>query len=109
MRSIGRKLNGILVTVNLLLEDVRRHFSLAKKALGDAAADIDDARDPGANRDLGHVQNVLLDVELIFLFPWGLVFDQVGWAGYGKGLLFIGTFVIGGVYAWRKRALEWNL
>jgi len=52
---------------------------------------------------------VLLDVELIFLFPWGLVFDQFGWVGYGKGLLFIGTFVIGGVYAWRKRALEWNL
>ena len=52
---------------------------------------------------------VLLDVELIFLFPWALVFDSVGWAGYGKGLLFIGTFIIGGVYAWLKRALEWNL
>lgn len=52
---------------------------------------------------------VLLDVEIVFLFPWALVFDEVGWAGYGKGLLFIGTFVIGGIYAWRKRALEWRL
>ncbi|WP_322817604.1 NADH-quinone oxidoreductase subunit A [Tepidiforma sp.] len=52
---------------------------------------------------------VLLDVEIIFLFPWALVFDTVGWVGYGKGLLFIATFVVGGIYAWRKRALEWRL
>jgi NADH:ubiquinone oxidoreductase subunit 3 (subunit A) len=51
---------------------------------------------------------VLFDVELVFLFPWALVFDEVGWAGFGKGLLFIGIFVLGGLYAWRKRALEWR-
>ncbi|MCC6419906.1 MAG: NADH-quinone oxidoreductase subunit A [Gemmataceae bacterium] len=51
---------------------------------------------------------VLLDVEIVFLFPWALVYDEVGWAGYGKGILFISTFVIGGLYAWRKRALEWR-
>lgn len=52
---------------------------------------------------------VLLDVEIIFLFPWALVFEAVGWVGYGKGLLFIATLIIGGIYAWRKRALEWRL
>jgi len=52
---------------------------------------------------------VLLDVEIIFLFPWALVFAEAGWAAYGKGLLFIATFVVGGVYAWRKKALEWRL
>jgi NADH-quinone oxidoreductase subunit A len=51
---------------------------------------------------------VLFDVEIIFLFPWALVFDDIGWAGYGKGLLFIATMVVGGLYAWRKRALEWR-
>jgi len=52
---------------------------------------------------------VLLDVEIVFLFPWALVFADAGWAGYAKGLIFIGTFVIGGIYAWKKRALEWRL
>jgi NADH-quinone oxidoreductase subunit A len=52
---------------------------------------------------------VLLDVEIIFLFPWALVFDELGWAAYGKGLLFISTFAVGGLYAWRKRALEWRI
>jgi NADH-quinone oxidoreductase subunit A len=51
---------------------------------------------------------VLFDVELVFLFPWALVYDAVGWAGFGKGMLFIGIFVLGGLYAWRKRAMEWR-
>lgn len=51
---------------------------------------------------------VLLDVEIVFLFPWGVVFDEVGWTGFAKGIVFIGTFLIGGVYAWKKRALEWH-
>jgi len=52
---------------------------------------------------------VIFDVESVFLFPWALVFDELGWVSYAKGLLFIGTFIIGGVYAWRKRALDWSL
>ena len=43
MRRISRELNRVFVAVNLLLENVRRHFRLTKKTLGDAAADVDDA------------------------------------------------------------------
>lgn len=52
---------------------------------------------------------VLFDVELVFLFPWALVFDSIGWAGYFEGLGFIGILALGILYAWRKRALEWRL
>jgi len=52
---------------------------------------------------------VLFDVEIIFLFPWALVFDNIGWAGYLEGLGFIGIICLGILYAWRKRALEWRL
>lgn len=52
---------------------------------------------------------VLFDVELVFLFPWALVFDKFGWAGYFEGLGFIGILGLGILYAWRKRALEWRL
>jgi NADH:ubiquinone oxidoreductase subunit 3 (subunit A) len=51
---------------------------------------------------------VLFDVEIIFLFPWAVAFDDVGTTGFLKVLLFITTFVVGGLYAWRKRALEWR-
>src|SRR5713226_2913274 len=40
MRRIGGDLNRVLVTVDLLLENVRRHLCLTNEALGDAAAQI---------------------------------------------------------------------
>jgi len=52
---------------------------------------------------------VLFDVEIVFLFPWATVFDKVGVSGYLEGLGFVGILVLGVVYAWRKRALEWRL
>jgi NADH-quinone oxidoreductase subunit A len=51
---------------------------------------------------------VLFDVEIIFLLPWALVMDEVGSVGYVKVLLFLGIFILGSLYAWRKRALEWK-
>jgi NADH-quinone oxidoreductase subunit A len=51
---------------------------------------------------------LLFDVELVFLFPWATVFDEVGTVGFLKVLLFLTTFVVGGLYAWRKRAMEWG-
>jgi NADH-quinone oxidoreductase subunit A len=51
---------------------------------------------------------VILDVELVFLFPWAVIYDTVGWMGFAKGMLFIGIFLVGGLYAWRKGALEWR-
>jgi len=52
---------------------------------------------------------VILDVEIVFLFPWAVVYDAIGWAGYFEGLLFIGILCVGILYAWKKRALEWRL
>ena len=52
---------------------------------------------------------VLFDVELVFLFPWALVYDKVGWPGYFEGVSFIAILALGILYAWRKRALEWRL
>jgi NADH:ubiquinone oxidoreductase subunit 3 (subunit A) len=52
---------------------------------------------------------VLFDVEIVFLFPWALVFDKIGVAAYFEGILFIGILCLGILYAWRKRALEWRL
>jgi NADH-quinone oxidoreductase subunit A len=51
---------------------------------------------------------LLFDVEIVFLFPWAVVFEDVGWTGLVKVLIFLASFVVGGAYAWRKRALEWH-
>lgn len=51
---------------------------------------------------------VIFDIEVIFLYPWAITFDQLGIIGLIEMLIFIGLFVVAYVYAWRKGALEWD-
>jgi NADH-quinone oxidoreductase subunit A len=50
---------------------------------------------------------VVFDVEVIFLFPWAVLFRDLGWYGLVEMALFIGILVVGLVYAWRRKALNW--
>ena len=51
---------------------------------------------------------VIFDIEVIFLYPWAVVFGKIGLIGLIEMLIFIGLFVVAYVYAWRKGALEWD-
>ncbi len=51
---------------------------------------------------------VIFDIEVIFLYPWAVVFDKVGLIGLVEMLIFIALFLVAYVYAWRKGALEWD-
>lgn len=51
---------------------------------------------------------VIFDIEVIFLYPWAVVFSKIGIIGLVEMLIFIGLFVVAYVYAWRKGALEWD-
>ena len=51
---------------------------------------------------------VIFDIEVIFLYPWAIVFDKIGIVGLVEMLVFIGLFIVAYVYAWRKGALEWD-
>ena len=50
---------------------------------------------------------VVFDVEVIFLFPWAVLFRTLGWYGLVEMAIFILILVAGLFYAWRKRALNW--
>lgn len=50
---------------------------------------------------------LVFDVELIFLFPWALAYNQLDFFAFGAGLLFIFLLADALIYAWRKNALEW--
>lgn len=51
---------------------------------------------------------VIFDVEIIFLYPWAVAFDMIGLFGLIEMIIFIGLFLAGYVYAWKKEALEWD-
>ncbi len=72
---------------------------------------------------------LLFDVEIVFFYPWGVLFPRLSAAdgteqaasvapmveaGYATGFLLVEMFIfvaillVGYVYAWRKGAFQWN-
>lgn len=51
---------------------------------------------------------VLFDVEVIFMYPWAVNFNELGMAGFVEMILFIGTMLIGFYYIIKKGALTWE-
>ncbi len=51
---------------------------------------------------------VLFDIELIFFFPWAVVYRQLGVLGFVEMMLFMAMLVLGFAYAWRKGALHFR-
>ena len=49
---------------------------------------------------------IIFDLEIAFLFPWAVVFADLGWRAFAAMGLFLGVLVIGFVYEWKKGALE---
>jgi NADH-quinone oxidoreductase subunit A len=51
---------------------------------------------------------VIFAIEVVFLYPWAVAFRQVKLFGFVEALIFIVILLVGYLYAWRKRALEWR-
>ncbi len=51
---------------------------------------------------------VIFDVETVFIYPWAVRFQQLGLFALFEMLVFVLILMLGLVYAWRKRALEWE-
>ena len=51
---------------------------------------------------------VALDVLVVFLYPWAVELRQLGLFGFIGVLVFIFIIIIGYIYAWRKKVLEWK-
>jgi NADH-quinone oxidoreductase subunit A len=51
---------------------------------------------------------IIFDLEIAFLFPWAVVFQQIGLIALIEMGLFLLLLVIGFAYVWKKGALEWE-
>jgi NAD(P)H-quinone oxidoreductase subunit 3 len=47
------------------------------------------------------------DMEMVFMYPWAVVFVQEGTIALVEMLMFIAILLLGILYAWRERALSW--
>jgi NADH-quinone oxidoreductase subunit A len=49
-----------------------------------------------------------LDILAVFLYPWAVELRQLGTSGFLGALVFIAVIVVGYLYAWQKKVLEWK-
>jgi NADH-quinone oxidoreductase subunit A len=51
---------------------------------------------------------ILFDIELVFVWPWAAMFRRLGWFGFVEMVVFLGIMMLGFLYIWKKRGLEWE-
>ena len=51
---------------------------------------------------------IVFDLEIAFVFPWAVVFRELGVFGLVEMGVFLALLVIGFVYVWKRGALEWE-
>ncbi|NWF93623.1 MAG: NADH-quinone oxidoreductase subunit A [Syntrophaceae bacterium] len=51
---------------------------------------------------------LLFDIEVVFLYPWAVVFKQMKSFAFISMAVFIGILLIAYIYIWKKGALEWE-
>jgi NADH-quinone oxidoreductase subunit A len=51
---------------------------------------------------------IVFDVEIIFLYPFAVGFDSLGWFGLIEMFIFMVTVFVAYAYVWRRGGLEWD-
>jgi len=51
---------------------------------------------------------ILFDIELVFVWPWAMMYRRLGWFGFVEMVVFLGILMLGFLYIWKKRGLEWE-
>jgi NADH-quinone oxidoreductase subunit A len=51
---------------------------------------------------------IIFDLEVVFLYPWAVSFNELGIQGPITMLVFIAVLLVGYIYVWKKGALEWD-
>ena len=51
---------------------------------------------------------VIFDIEAVFLYPWAVLFRELGMFGFVEMMVFLFILGVGLVYVWKRGALEWE-
>jgi NADH-quinone oxidoreductase subunit A len=51
---------------------------------------------------------IIFDIELVFLYPWAVVLDDLGLFGLVAMLLFLVNLIVVYAYEWARGGLDWD-
>jgi NADH-quinone oxidoreductase subunit A len=104
---VGMVISGAMLGIHLLLGP-RRQFDEKQEPFECGETQIVSPRRRYAVKFyMVAILFVVFDVEAIFFYPWGAVFQELGWFGFGAMFVFTIPLAIGLIYEWMKGGLEW--
>jgi len=51
---------------------------------------------------------IIFDIEVVFLYPWAVIYDKLGMFGFVEMLVFVVILLVGYFYILGKGALKWD-
>ncbi len=51
---------------------------------------------------------ISFDMEMVYMFPWGVVFKRLGWVAFGDMFVFVAILAVAILFAWREGAFDWE-
>ena len=51
---------------------------------------------------------IVFDIEIVFLYPFAVAFDQMSWFAVFAMMLFLVNVTIAYAYEWRRGGMEWT-
>jgi NADH-quinone oxidoreductase subunit A len=51
---------------------------------------------------------IVFDIEIVFLYPWAVAYDNLGMFALVEMLLFMLTVFVAYAYVWRRGGLNWD-
>jgi NADH:ubiquinone oxidoreductase subunit 3 (subunit A) len=51
---------------------------------------------------------LVFDIEVIFMYPWAVIAKKIGPFAFYEMIFFLAALLIGFLYVWRKRGLQWE-
>jgi NADH-quinone oxidoreductase subunit A len=104
---VGMVVSGAMLGLHLLLGP-RRQFDEKQEPFECGETQIVSPRRRYAIRFyMVAILFVVFDVEAIFFYPWGAVFQELSWFGFVAMFVFTIPLAIGLIYEWMKGGLEW--
>ena len=101
-----------LVALGLILGKVMGHARPDKEKQSPYECGFDAFEDARMKFDVRYylvaILFIIFDLEIAFLFPWAVVLEDIGMAGFWAMMIFLGVLVVGFIYEWKKGALDWE-
>ena len=101
-----------LIALGLILGKVMGHAQPDKAKQSPYECGFDAFEDARMKFDVRYylvaILFIIFDLEIAFLFPWAVVLEEIGMAGFWAMMIFLGVLVGGFIYEWKKGALDWE-